>query len=184
MTVSGNPQNNGGLAAVTEAGDAKSPPVAISVFMLFAALLTVFAVAILGGAVTATSVSEWYPDLVKPAFTPPAWVFPIAWNLLYFLMALAAWLVWLKAGSLKDSGAPLSLFGGQLMLNLGWSIVFFGLRSPGGALVEVVILLLVIAITTVAFFRRSPLAGILMVPYLAWVGFATYLNAGIWLLNP
>ena len=176
-------QENDGLAPETEAEEIDSPRTALSVFMLFAALITVFGIAIFGGTITATSVNDWYPGLVKPAFTPPGWVFPIVWNLLYFLMALAAWLVWLKAGSLKNAGAPLSLFGSQLMLNLGWSVLFFGLQSPGGALIEVLVLLLVVAVTTVTFFRRSPLAGILMSPYLAWVGFASYLNAGVWLLN-
>jgi len=164
-------------------GEHGGPRTTVSVLMLFASLSVVFAIAIAGGAITATSVNDWYPALTKPALTPPPWIFPVAWNLLYFMMALAAWLVWLKAGSLEAAGAPLSLFGSQLMLNLGWSVLFFGLRSPGAALVELPFLLLMIALTTVAFFRRNTLAGILMLPYLAWVAFASYLNAGVWLLN-
>lgn len=165
------------------AREAETPGTALSVLMLFGSLCLVFAVAAVGASVTASSVNDWYPALFKPALTPPPWVFPIAWNLLYFMMALAAWLVWLKSGSLLAAGAPLSLFGSQLMLNLGWSVLFFGLRAPGIALAEISVLLLLIALTTLIFFRRSTLAGILMLPYLAWVGFATYLNAGIWLLN-
>ena len=166
-----------------EASRTETPGTAISVLMLFASLFLVFAVAAVGARVTAGSVNDWYPTLIKPALTPPSWVFPIVWNLLYFLMALAAWLVWLKAGSLLNAGAPLSLFGSLLMLNLGWSVLFFGLHASGIALAEVSVLLVMIAITTLIFFRHSTLAGILMLPYLAWVGFATYLNAGVWLLN-
>lgn len=176
-------QDNRDASDSMEVGDYESPRTGTSVFMLFAALVMVFAVAGVGGGITATSVNDWYPSLVKPALTPPPWVFPVVWNLLYFMMALAAWLVWLTAGSLSAAGAALSLFGSQLMLNLGWSVLFFGLKAPGIALVEIPVLLIVIALTIIAFFRHSKLAGILMLPYFAWAGFATYLNAGIWLLN-
>lgn len=176
-------QENGNATDDMDVGRYESPRTGISVLMLFAALIVVFAVAGIGGSITASSVNEWYPTLVKPALTPPPWVFPVVWNLLYFTMALAAWLVWLTVGSFSAAGAPLSLFGSQLMLNLGWSVLFFGLKAPGIALAEILALLIMIALTVIAFFRQSTLAGILMLPYLAWVGFATYLNAGIWLLN-
>ncbi|NIJ41810.1 tryptophan-rich sensory protein [Parvibaculum indicum] len=176
-------QEKGGATGSAEGEDYETPRTGVSVFMLFAALVLVFAVAGVGGGITATSVNDWYPSLIKPALTPPPWAFPVVWNLLYFLIALAAWLVWLRVGSLSAAGAALSLFGSQLMLNLGWAVLFFGLKAPGFALAEIPVLLIVIVLTIVAFCRHSPLAGMLMLPYFFWVCFATYLNAGIWLLN-
>lgn len=135
-----------------------------------------------GGAATASSVSTWYPTLAKPAFNPPAWVFAPVWSTLYFLMAVAAWRVWRRDG-LRGARAAMALFALQLMLNMGWSIVFFGLRSIGGALAEVVALLAAILATTVLFWQRDRIAGMLFVPYAAWVSFAALLNAALWRLN-
>ena len=100
------------------------------------------------------------------------------WTALYFLMAVAAWLVW-ESGERRAMLA----FAAQLALNLVWSLLFFGLRSPGLALVDIALLWLAIAVTTALFFRARPLAGWLMLPYLAWVSFAAALNAAIWRLN-
>jgi len=131
---------------------------------------------------TATSVGTWYPTLVKPAFNPPNWMFAPVWTALFFMMAIAAWRVWRRDG-LRNARWALMLFALQLALNLSWSIVFFGLRSIGWALVEIVVLLLAILATTLVLWQRDRVAGMLFIPYAAWVAFATVLNAAIWRLN-
>lgn len=145
-------------------------------------LLACFAVAAAAGAVTADSVATWYPTLNKPAFTPPDWVFAPAWMVLYAAMAVAGWRVWRKVGFGGGRNA-LTLFAVQLLLNGAWSFLFFGAQAIGIALVDIVVLLLVIAATMAAFWRIDRIAGLLFVPYLLWVGYATALNAGIWLAN-
>jgi translocator protein len=136
-------------------------------------------VAALGGFATAQSVSEWYPTLNKPSWTPPSWLFGPVWTVLYLLMAVAAWLVW-KTGGARTA---MILFGAQLLLNLAWPFLFFGARLPGLGLVEIVMLWLAVAATIFAFALHSRVAAFLMVPYLCWVSFATALNAAIWMLN-
>ena len=145
-------------------------------------LLACFAVAAAAGAVTADSVATWHPTLNKPAFTPPDWVFAPAWTVLYAAMAVAGWRVWRKVGFAGGRNA-LTLFAIQLLLNGAWSFLFFGAKAIGIALVDIVVLLLVIAATTAVFWRIDRIAGLLFVPYLLWVGYATALNAGIWLAN-
>lgn len=146
-------------------------------------LVACFAISGLGGAITAGPVKSWYPTLVKPALTPPDLAFPIVWTLLYALMAIAAWLVWRSAGLHRARGA-LVLFGIQLLLNLAWSALFFGLQRPDLALAEIAILWAAIAATAIQFWRHDRRAALLLVPYLAWVSFAVWLNAAIWWLNP
>jgi tryptophan-rich sensory protein len=136
----------------------------------------------IGGAATSTSVSGWYQTLARPSWNPPDWVFGPVWTVLYFLMAIAAWLVWRRAGW-PAARVPLAWFAVQLSLNVGWSIVFFGLRSPGAALAEILLLWLAIGATAISFARRSSVAAWLIVPYLAWTSFAVVLNAAIWRLN-
>ena len=138
-------------------------------------------VAGLGGAFTSTSVGDWYPTLSKPSWNPPSWVFGPVWTVLYSLMAVAAWRIWLR-GPRAHWGA-LALFGAQLLLNLGWSWVFFGCRAPGWAVLEISALWLAIVATLVSFWRVDRLAGLLLTPYLAWVSFAAALNLAIWRLN-
>jgi len=150
----------------------------IALVIIFGICCTVAA----GGSLfTASSVKTWYPGLLKPAGTPPPWVFGPVWSLLYALMA-AAWLVW-RQRSHEDVGLALALFMAQLILNGLWSVVFFGLRRPGAALVEIIVLLAAIAITATRFAESSRLAFWLMTPYGAWVLYASYLNFGIWRLN-
>jgi benzodiazapine receptor len=141
-----------------------------------------FGAAATGAWFTESSVKTWYPGLLKPAGTPPSWVFGPIWSVLYLLMGTAAWLVWQERHR-QDVWLPLGLFFGQLLLNAGWSLIFFGLRRPGFALLEILILLLAIALTTITFFTHSRYAFWLMTPYVAWVGYATYLNFGLWRLN-
>lgn len=141
-----------------------------------------FAAAAAGAAVTSSSVGDWYQTLAKPNWTPPDWLFGPVWSVLFFLMALSAWLVW-RRGGWRASPASLALFGLQLLLNVGWSAIFFGLRSPGLAFGEIVILLVAIAATAVAFWGRSTIAALLLMPYLAWTTFAALLNFAIWRMN-
>lgn len=145
-------------------------------------LVLCFSVAALNGGVTATSVDGWYRSLDKPPFNPPDWLFAPAWNLLFLLMSVAAWRVWMRAPA-GPRGRALGLFAAQLAANLLWSVLFFGLRAPGWALVELPLLLALVAWTALAFARLDRPAGWLLLPYLGWIGFAFVLNASIWWLN-
>jgi tryptophan-rich sensory protein len=149
---------------------------------LIAFLAICFGAAALGGAATYPRIENWYAALVKPSWTPPDWIFGPVWTALYTCMAVAAWLVWRQKG-IADARVPLTFFGIQLGLNVAWSWLFFGLQSPGLAVIDIVLLLAGIAATLLAFWRRSVIAGVLLMPYLGWVGFATLLNVAIWRLN-
>jgi len=149
------------------------------VLALVGILLVTFAVAGISGASTSGTVRSWYPTIAKPTWNPPDWVFGPTWTVLYAMMAVAAWLVWRRAGW----GVPLILFGVQLALNAAWSPLFFGLHRIDLALVDIVALWAAIVATTVAFWKVTPGAGGLFVPYLAWVSFATVLNFTIWRMN-
>lgn len=143
--------------------------------------LACFLAAGLGSLFTAASVGSWYAGLAKPSWNPPAWVFGPVWTVLYVMMAVAGWLVWRRPGA--ASRLALRWFGVQLVLNVGWSAVFFGLRMPGLAFVEILALWLAIVATLTSSWGVSRLAGILLVPYLLWVSFAVALNFAIWRLN-
>lgn len=131
---------------------------------------------------TNRGLADWYPRLRKPSWNPPAWLFAPVWTLLYLSMAVAAWLVWRRDGF---SGAPwaLGLFVFQLTLNTIWSFIFFALRRPGLAAIEIVLLWAAIVATLAAFSSVDRTAAILLAPYLAWVSFAAVLNFTIWRLN-
>jgi tryptophan-rich sensory protein len=124
----------------------------------------------------------WYDALAKPAWTPPNAVFAPVWTVLYVLMAVAAWLVWRRAGFMR-AGVALSLFIAQLVLNALWSYLFFGAHRADLAFFEIVVLWAVILVVAVLFWREVRAAGVLMLPYLAWVGFAACLNFALWQLN-
>ena len=158
---------------------ATSPGRGRQLAVLLGLLAVCFGAAALGAALTALSLRDWYPTLRKPAWTPPDWVFGPVWSTLFLLMALAAWLVWRRAG-----WAPLGLFGAQLALNVAWSGLFFGLRSPGLALADVALLWCAVAATLWSFGRVSALAGCLLAPYLLWVSYAAALNGAIRAMNP
>lgn len=134
----------------------------------------------IGGFATQNSIDTWYSTLNKPGWNPPNWVFAPVWTLLYIMMGIAAWMVWKTRDRI---GPAMVLFFAQLGFNLLWSLVFFGLRSPGLALIEVVFLWGSVLLTMLAFFGRRQAAGWLFVPYLAWVSFAAILNLAIWRLN-
>jgi benzodiazapine receptor len=147
-------------------------------------LLVLVALSFLAGVVGSaagggTGGGEWYQGLSKPSFTPPAWVFAWVWSVLYLMMGVSAWLAWRRPGA----GPGMALFGVQLVLNAGWSVVFFGFHSIGLAFVEIVILWGAVAATTVAFFRQAGWAGAMMLPYLGWISFAAVLNFAFWQYN-
>jgi benzodiazapine receptor len=148
-------------------------------------LIVFFAVCLgaggLGSFFTASSVRDWYPKLRKPAGTPPSWIFGPVWTTLYLMMAVSAWLVWREYG--RGALPALLIFFAQLALNIAWSGIFFGSRMPGVAFVEIVILWLAILFTIFVFYFLVPLAALLLVPYVLWVTYASYLNWGIWRLN-
>jgi translocator protein len=137
----------------------------------------------LGGIWTAKGVREWYPTLEKPSFNPPNWLFAPVWSLLYALMGASAWLTW-RHGNEREAKTAIRLFSIQLALNTLWSFVFFRLRSPRWASLEIVVLWGAIAMTLVAIWKISRLAGILFLPYLLWTSFAVLLNFRLWRLNP
>ena len=147
-------------------------PLALGVFLALVAAAALFGAQFTPGA--------WYEALRKPPLTPPSWIFAPVWSALYLGIASAGWLVWRARPRL---GPPLFAWGGQLVLNAAWSLLFFGLQRPGLALLEILVLLAAVGATTAEFFRIRPLAGWLFVPYAAWVSFAAYLNAGLWYLN-
>ena len=149
---------------------------------LFGFIILCLAVSGVGGAITATSVDTWYQILEKPPFNPPDWVFAPVWTALYILMGIAAWRGW-RSKSIENTRKALSIFGVQLGLNIIWSILFFGLQRIDLALLEIFILLVTIVFNTIVFWRIDRLAGLMFVPYVLWVSYATVLNASIWLLN-
>jgi translocator protein len=158
----------------------RTPKQSLLVLVLF--LLVCFVAEAIGGAVTSSKIGTWYATLAKPIWNPPAWIFAPVWSALYFGMAIAAWLIW-RQDATTGARVPLTLFGVQLGLNVLWSCIFFGLQSPGLAFAEVIVLWGAVAATMITFWQRSRLAGILFLPYWAWVTFASALNFAFWRLN-
>jgi translocator protein len=143
-------------------------------------VVVTFAAAAMGGFFLP---GEWYARLQKPAWNPPNWIFAPVWTALYTIMAVAAWLVW-KRGGFAGRRAALSLFLLQLLFNALWSPLFFGLHRPGLAFADLLLLWLALLATVAAFWKARLLAGVMLLPYLAWVTFAGALNFAIWRLNP
>ncbi|GAA0628120.1 tryptophan-rich sensory protein [Sporichthya brevicatena] len=156
--------------------------VGFDVGVLVLSLLLVAAVAVSGALINAGETDGWYAAADKPPATPPGWLFGPVWSILYTAMAVAAWLVW-RAGGFAGARTALGLYALQLALNATWTPVFFGAERLFLGLVVILALDLAILATAVAFRRHSRTAALLLVPYLAWTLFATYLNAGIAALN-
>jgi tryptophan-rich sensory protein len=155
----------------------------IGVFKLVISIVVCQCAGAIGSIFTASSIPTWYATLNKPVFTPPNWLFAPAWITLYLLMAIAAFLVWRRGLHIKPVRIALILFLIQLIINVVWSVVFFGLQSILSGLIVIVILWIMILFTIIQFYKVSVAAGSLMIPYILWVTFATCLNAGIYLLN-
>lgn len=149
---------------------------------LAVSILIPLLIGFLGGIITSSSVRSWYKTLNKPSFNPPNWLFSPVWTILFILIGISFYLVWKKNfGNNRNIAIGVFLF--QIILNFLWSLLFFGLRNPLFALIEIVILWIVILINTITFYRISKVAGILLIPYLIWVSFATILNYFIFKLN-
>jgi translocator protein len=137
---------------------------------------------LVGSFFTIPGIENWYSYLEKPSFNPPGWLFAPAWITLYTLMGIAAFFIWKKRKEVKAQDA-LFFYGAQLVLNALWSVIFFGLKSPSLAFLDIVFLWLLILATMVKFYRIEKAAGFLLVPYFLWVSFASVLNFFIWQLN-
>jgi translocator protein len=160
-----------------------SPPIIAPYRQLFALigwLLLCFAAASTGVFI---SKDDWYDNLIKPDWNPPGWIFAPVWTVLYFLMAVAAWLVW-RAGGWKAQWPALSLFLCQILLNALWTPVFFGWHRPDLAFALIIALGLTLKVTICFFFRVNKTSAFLLIPYSAWVSFAAALNFVLWQLNP
>lgn len=137
----------------------------------------------IGSLFTTPSISTWYATLIKPTLNPPAWIFGPVWTALFILMGIAAFLVWRQGLKQQKVRAALCVYGFQLVLNVFWSILFFGLQRPDLAFIEIIALWLAIAWTISSFYKVSRAGAYLLVPYILWVSFAIYLNYTIWQLN-
>lgn len=149
---------------------------------LLFSLLLVFAAAAAGGLASA-SAGSFFMELDRPLWAPPAWLFGPAWTVLYLLMGVASWLVWRKGG-FSDARLALTLYGVQLVLNGLWTWLFFVMRSGSLAFIEIIILWILILATLIAFWRKNKLAGLMLVPYLIWVAYASALTFSLWQRNP
>lgn len=138
---------------------------------------------VIGSVFTTPAIPTWYATLKKPSFTPPNWVFSPVWITLFVLMGIAMFIVWSKGLSDEGVKIALSIFGVQLILNVLWSVMFFGLRSPLAGLIDIAVLWIAILVTILYFLKVSNMAGILLIPYILWVSFAAVLNFSIWRLN-
>jgi benzodiazapine receptor len=155
------------------------PRPARSVLVLAGFVAAVAVVALVGGLASA-SAAEQYAGYAQPSWAPPAWLFGPVWTVLYAMIALSGWLVWRRAGWVMPAHG---VYAAQLVLNMLWTPLFFGAGQLGMAFAEILLLLASIAATIVLFARISRLAALLLVPYLAWVAFASALNLAIWQLN-
>jgi tryptophan-rich sensory protein len=142
---------------------------------------TPFIAAVVGSVFTAKSIPIWYATLRKPKLAPPNWLFGPVWTVLYIMMGFSLYLAWTNAP--QNSNAWAIVFGSQLFLNALWSVLFFGLRRPGLAVLEIAVLWFAILETIILFYPLSTTAAWLLLPYLAWSTFAGYLNFQIWILN-
>ena len=147
-------------------------------------LTTCLLVGYFSGMVTRDSITTWYPTLVKPSFNPPNWVFAPVWTILYIMIGVAGGMVWNRLEQDPENvKKAFTFFIIQLALNAAWSVIFFYFHNPFLALIEVILFWLLIFETHIQFKKIDKTAGLLFIPYLAWVSFATVLNASIWWLN-
>ncbi|MDD1774578.1 MAG: tryptophan-rich sensory protein [Methanobacterium sp.] len=153
------------------------------ILKLILSIAVVFIAGSIGNYFTITEITTWYTALTKPTWTPPNWVFGPVWTTLFILMGIALYLVWSKGLKRKDVKIAIGIFAVQLILNTSWSIIFFGLHSPLGGLITIIILWIAILANIIVFYRISKPAGFLLVPYIVWVSIAAYLNYSVYLLN-
>ncbi len=154
-----------------------------NIYKLVSAIVICQLAGIIGSLFTVSSVSTWYQTLVRPALNPPSWVFGPVWITLYLLMGISLFLIWKKGWKKKNVRIAMSVFGVQLTLNALWSILFFGMQNPGLALINIALLWIGILASIILFYKISKPASYLLIPYILWVSFASYLNYAIWTLN-
>lgn len=154
-----------------------------NVFKLFISIVIAQLAGIIGSFYTFDSIPNWYKTLIRPEFAPPNWVFGPVWTTLYVLMGISAYIIWSKGYNDKKVKLALSVYLGQLLLNALWSILFFGLQDIRSAFIEIIALWLMIALNIFLFGKISKLAGYLLVPYILWVSFASFLNYSFMVLN-
>lgn len=135
------------------------------------------------GFATASSINDWYQTINKPSFNPPNWIFAPVWSILYTMMGVAAALVWQEGWEKSAVKNALLFFGIQLLLNSLWSVLFFGLKQPSIAFMEIIVLWGILLLCIIKFTKIKKIAGYLLIPYILWVSFATVLNGAIWQLN-
>lgn len=141
------------------------------------------AIGALGAFFTASSVKTWYVTLAKPSFNPPNQIFAPVWTSLYILMGISAYLVWQRRHLIQKFPRTVAIYLIQLVLNLMWSFIFFYAHQIGVALFEIIALLLVVIINAIVFYKIHKIAGLLFIPYILWVSFATVLTYNIFILN-
>ena len=151
--------------------------------MLAAAILFCMIVGSLGSLVTTTGSGSWYASLEKPFFAPPNWVFAPVWITLFILMGIALYLVWQCGTENRDVQIALAIFGVQFFLNVIWSFLFFGLQSALLGFIDIILLWVMIVATIGAFYRVKKSAAYFLIPYIAWVTFASALNGAIYFMN-
>ena len=154
-----------------------------SSWKLFLCILLCGGIGITSGLLASANNNIWFDQLIKPSWNPPGYLFAPVWTTLYFLMGISLWLIWKNKAPEINKRYQYFMFGFQLFLNFCWSIIFFKFHSSFFALVDIVVLLIAILFTIISFSRYSKTASWLLVPYIAWVSFATYLNFTIWYLN-
>lgn len=138
---------------------------------------------VLGGMITIKSVHTWYPGIQKPSFNPPNWLFGPVWSVLFIIIGIAAYLIWQKRAQITNFPRTVAVYFIQLILNLGWSFLFFYNHLIGAALIEIVALLAVILVNGIVFYKIDKIAGLLFIPYFLWVSFAAFLTYNIFILN-
>jgi len=150
---------------------------------LIAWVIICLAAGFIGSIFTMPAIPTWYAGINKPPFNPPNWIFGPVWTTLFILMGISAWLIWEKRFSNKEVRSAIMIFSAQLVLNMLWSIIFFGFKSPLLAFADIIVLWLLILAAILSFYRISRPAAWLLIPYILWVSFASVLNLSIWLLN-
>lgn len=153
-----------------------------NIFRLIISILIPLIIGFAGSFFTASSVDSWYATINKPSFNPPGWIFAPVWTTLYILIGLSFYLVW-RNNFGEARKKVISIYFMQLIFNLLWSVLFFGLKSPLLGFIDIILLLIFIIANTIIFYKISKTAGYLLIPYLLWVSFASILNFSIFLLN-
>ena len=154
-----------------------------STWKLIISILICETTGIASGLIANTGINPWFDALNKPSWNPPAFLFAPVWAFLYLLMGISLWLIWKSTAPIPKKSNAVILFSLQLFLNFWWSIIFFKFHSPAFALVDIILMLILILFTIISFSKLSKTAAWLLVPYIAWVSFATILNYSIWALN-